>query len=106
MAGEYIYECEIRRWHEDVTTPKRARRWVVISVEEALQLGDVIRRCKECHGPIRLHRPARAACPERTRSIRRGIRGARWGTVTTGSFGSLRILSNCSRYRTDASSIA
>ena len=54
MAGEDTYECEIRQWHEDETTRKRARRWVVISVEEALQLGDVIRRCKECHGPIRL----------------------------------------------------
>ena len=58
MAAEHIYECEVRQWHEDETTRKRARRWAVISVEEALRLGDDIRRCKECHGPIRLHRAA------------------------------------------------
>ena len=40
MAGEHIYECEVRQWHEDETTRKHARRWVVISVEEALQLGE------------------------------------------------------------------
>ena len=40
MAGEHIYECEVRQWHEDEITRKRALCWVVISVEEALQLGD------------------------------------------------------------------
>ena len=63
MAGEDTYECEIRQWHEDKTTRKRALRWAVISVEEALRLGDVIRRCKECHSPIRLHRAGPGGVP-------------------------------------------
>jgi hypothetical protein len=63
MPKEHIYECEIRQWSDDLNTGKRKLQWIVVPVDEALRLGDVIRRCKECHGPIRLHNAGPGGVP-------------------------------------------
>lgn len=86
MAREHIYECEIRQWHEDKTTRKRALRWAVISVEEALQLGDVIRRCKESHGPIRLHRAGPGGVPRAHAEHQKRHPGCPLGDCFDGTF--------------------
>lgn len=52
---EKIYECEVKR--------RRVRQgggyepfWKVKNVQEALVDGDTEFRCKDCHGPLKLHR--------------------------------------------------
>ena len=53
---DFVYECEVRKAITDSETGKRTLAWVVVSVEDALKLGDPIKRCMKCHGRIRLHR--------------------------------------------------
>ena len=41
-------ECEVRQG---------AGRWTVVSAEAAVDLGsDTMKRCVECHGPVRAHK--------------------------------------------------
>lgn len=57
-----IYDCEVRKLVTDQVTGKRVLAWVVVPVEEALRLNDP-RRCKSCHGRIRLHRAGPGGVP-------------------------------------------
>jgi hypothetical protein len=55
VAPEKLYECEVKR--------RRVRAsggyepfWKVKTLAEALIDGDTEFRCKDCHGPLKLHR--------------------------------------------------
>lgn len=94
MAAEHIFECEVRQWHEDKISGKHALSWAVISVEEALKLGDVIRSCKECHGPIRLHRAGTGGTPRAHAEHQKRNPGCPLGDCFDGTFRFSPILSS------------
>jgi uncharacterized protein with PIN domain len=61
--NDQIYECEVRKFVTQSDKGGRSLAWVVVPVEEALKLNDPIRRCKACHGRIRLHRAGPGGVP-------------------------------------------
>lgn len=86
MVTEKVYECEVRRWVDDLTTAKRVRQWVVMPVERVLQLADVSIRCAKCHGPIRLHRAGPGGVPRAHAEHRQRHPGCPLGDCFDGEF--------------------
>jgi uncharacterized protein with PIN domain len=82
--AEKIYECEVRTWGTDPQTGKRIHAWITLSVEKARQLADVTIRCKECHGPIRLHSPGPHNIPKAHAEHRQRFRGCSLGDCFDG----------------------
>ena len=81
-----IYECEIRKVVTDATSGKRLLAWVVVPVEEALRLNDPIRRCKACHGRIRLHKAGPMGVPRAHAEHMRKNPGCPLGFCYNGTF--------------------
>src|SRR5215469_5810914 len=81
-----IYECEIRKLVTDPNTGKRSLDWVIVSVEEGLRLIDPIRRCKACHGRIRLHRAGPGGIPRAHAEHMRRNPGCPLGFCYSGTF--------------------
>lgn len=86
QVADDIYECEVRKLVTDATTGKRGPAWVVVPVEEALQMGDPIRRCKSCHGRIRLHRAGPGGIPRAHAEHMRKNPGCPLGFCYSGTF--------------------
>lgn len=55
VEKERIYECEVKRYKVDLSK-RRTPFWKVKSVAEAVVDNDTEFRCKDCHGPVRIHR--------------------------------------------------
>lgn len=83
---EEIYDCEIRKIVTEPVTGKRVPGWVVVTVEEALRLNDPIRRCKACHGRIRLHRAGPGGVPRAHAEHMRRNPGCPLGFCYCGTF--------------------
>ena len=54
--SEKLYECEVKRRRVRANGPGYEPFWKVKSVKEAVIDGDTEYRCKDCHGPVKLHK--------------------------------------------------
>jgi uncharacterized protein YfaT (DUF1175 family) len=51
--AEKLYECEVKKLY--LRDGQKRREWVTMAVSEAVKQGVTEFRCKDCHGPVRLH---------------------------------------------------
>ncbi len=53
---EKFYECEVKRRRLRANGPGYEPFWKLKTLADALLDGDTEFRCKDCHGPLKLHR--------------------------------------------------
>ena len=70
-----VFECEI----------KVNGLWNKVTVADAHEQGDVLRRCMECHGPIVLMRPGPNGVPRAHAEHRPGHKGCSLGHYFEGT---------------------
>ncbi|QMV19051.1 hypothetical protein GOB94_10460 [Granulicella sp. 5B5] len=56
ITPEKFYECEVKRRRVRTTGPGYEPFWKLKTLADALLDGDTEFRCKDCHGPLKLHR--------------------------------------------------
>ena len=56
VTPEKIYECEVKRRRVHANGPGYEPFWKLKTLADALIDGDTEFRCKDCHGPLKLHR--------------------------------------------------